>query len=102
MQISKFLIDSEETGRFIVKSLTTGKTYFVEPIGNKHPSDWGDLNPATGKIEGSYGKKYTGCVTEKESIIASDNGFTNIVNLGVGVSPICEIEKIDRQYEKRM
>lgn len=30
----RFLTNTDETGRFIVKSLTTGKTYYVEPIGN--------------------------------------------------------------------
>lgn len=29
----RFLTNTDETGRFIVKSLTTGKTYYVEPIG---------------------------------------------------------------------
>lgn len=48
----RFLTNTDETGRFIVKSLTTGKTYYVEPIGNGHPADWGDINPATKKIEG--------------------------------------------------
>lgn len=47
----RFLTNTDETGRFIVKSLTTGKTYYVEPIGNGHPADWGDINPATKKIE---------------------------------------------------
>lgn len=61
----RFLIQYCETGRFIVKSLTTGKTYYVEPIGNGHPADWGDINPATKKIEGDYGQKYAGCVSEK-------------------------------------
>lgn len=37
----------------------------VEPIGNGHPADWGDINPATKKIEGDYGQKYTGCVSER-------------------------------------
>lgn len=36
----RFLTNTDETGRFIVKSLTTGKTYYVEPIGNGHPADW--------------------------------------------------------------
>ena len=30
--IKKFLLDNDETGRFIVKSKKTGKTYFVEAI----------------------------------------------------------------------
>ena len=47
----RFLTNTDETGRFIVKSLTTGKKYYIEPIGNGHPADWGDINPATKKVE---------------------------------------------------
>jgi hypothetical protein len=32
----RFLTNTDETGRFIVKSLTTGKKYYIEPIGNGH------------------------------------------------------------------
>lgn len=52
----RFLTNTDETGRFIVKSLVTGKKYYVEPIGNGHPADWGDINPATKKVEGDYGR----------------------------------------------
>ncbi len=41
-----FLINSEDTGRFLVKSLKSGKTYFVEAIGDPH-LEWGSLDPAT-------------------------------------------------------
>lgn len=84
----RFLTNTDETGRFIVKSLTTGKTYYVEPIGNGHPADWGDINPATKKIEGDYGQKYTGCVSEKDSLITPENGFKIIETLEAGVSPV--------------
>ena len=52
----RFLTNTDETGRFIVKSLVTGKKYYVEPIGNGHPADWGDINPATKKVEGDYAR----------------------------------------------
>jgi hypothetical protein len=39
----RFLTNTDETGRFIVKSLTTGKKYYIEPIGNGRPADWGDI-----------------------------------------------------------
>lgn len=92
--------DPDETGRFIVKSLTTGKTYYVEPIGNGHPADWGDINPATKKIEGDYGQKYTGCVSEKDSLITEENGFHLIETLGPGISPISVIYQRDLSYEQ--
>lgn len=94
----RFLTNTDETGRFIVKSLTTGKTYYVEPIGNGHPADWGDINPATKKIEGDYGQKYTGCVSEKDSLITEENGFHLIETLGPGISPISVIYQRDLSY----
>lgn len=54
----RFLTNTDETGRFIVKSLVTGKKYYVEPIGN----------PATKKVEGDYGQKYTGCISKRFGI----------------------------------
>lgn len=80
----RFLTNTDETGRFIVKSLTTGKTYYVEPIGNGHPADWGDINPAT----------------EKDSLITEENGFHLIETLGPGISPISVIYQRDLSYEQ--
>lgn len=90
----RFLTNTDETGRFIVKSLVTGKKYYVEPIGNGHPADWGDINPATKKVEGDYGQKYTGC--------ASENGFKLIETLEAGMSPLSVVYQRDLEYEKLM
>lgn len=98
----RFLTNTDETGRFIVKSLVTGKKYYVEPIGNGHPADWGDINPATKKVEGDYGQKYTGCVSEKESLITPENGFKLIETLGAGMSPLSVVYQRDLEYEKLM
>lgn len=95
----RFLTNTDETGRFIVRSKATGKTYFVEPIGNEHASGWGDVDPATKKHTGSYGDKYTGCINEKDSLLTKENGFINIEVLEEGVSPLSEIYKRDRIYE---
>ena len=102
MNSSRFLKDSDKTGRFIVKSKVTGKKYLVEVIGNTHAADWGDLDPATKKMAGSYGERYEGCIPEKDSIITEDNGFEKITTLPVGVSPFDEIERRDRTYEAEM
>lgn len=59
----RFLKNTDDTGRFIYQSLVTGRKYYVEPIGGH--SDWGDINPATKKVEGDYGEKYKGSVSEK-------------------------------------
>ncbi len=62
--IKDFLVNSDDTGRFIVKSLKTGRTYYVEPIDSGERVDWGDLNPATKKLEGDYGSKHKGAIKE--------------------------------------
>lgn len=95
--IKEFLVNSEETGKHIVTSLRTGRKYFVEPIGNGR-SDWGDVDPATGKLTGSYGSKYTGSVTDEQSVITEENGFTNIVAIASG-SPYGVIKQLDSKYD---
>lgn len=74
----RFLTNTDETGRFIVKSLVTGKKYYVEPIGNGHPADWGDINPAP------------------------ENGFKLIETLEAGISPLSVVYQRDLEYEKLM
>ena len=96
MNPKDFLVNSEDTGRFVVTSLKTGKRYFVEPIDNGERLYWGDLNPATKKIEGDYGSKHKGAVTEKESLITPENGFENIVTLTPGYSPLEYIENLEK------
>lgn len=94
----RFLKNTDDTGRFIYQSLVTGRKYYVEPIGGH--SDWGDINPATKKVEGDYGEKYKGSVSEKESMITPENGFVLIETLEPGVSPLSVIEERDKRYEQ--
>lgn len=98
--IKNFLVDSDETGRFIVTSLRTGRKYYVEPIDSGIRSDWGDLNPATKKLEGDYGSKHKGSIKESESLITEENGFENIVTLDPGVSPLDYIDRLDKKYQE--
>lgn len=98
----KFLTNTDETGRFIVKSLKTGKTYFVEPIDAGNRNKWGDLDPVTKKMSGNYGAKYKGSIKPEESIITSTNGFDNIHNLSEGESPLSYIDILDEEYYKQM
>lgn len=101
--IKRFLENSEDTGRFIVKSLRTGKTYFVEAIDGDEKSVWGDLDPVMKKLQTSnYGNKHKGSIKPSESMIDEENGFTKIHNLGVGVSPIDYINRIDNEYYEKM
>ena len=99
MKIKDFLVNSDDTGRFIVKSIKTGHTYYVEPIDGGERVDWGDLNPATKKLEGDYGSKHKGAIKESESLITEENGFTNITTLPPGYSPLEYIEELDKKYE---
>jgi hypothetical protein len=93
----EFLVNRDETGREVVFFPETGKEYFVEYIGGR--SNWGDLNPATGKIEGSYGSKYKGSIREEESMITKENGFEEI-HVGVGASPYTKIGELHNKWKK--
>lgn len=97
---SRFTQNTDHTGRFIVTSHRTGKQYFVEPIAGNRVK-WGDLNPATGKVEGNYGQKYKGAIEASESMITEANGFKNIETLPPGTSPLHAIEVRDAQYPDR-
>lgn len=92
----KFLTGRDHTGRFIVKSLKTDKTYYIEPIDSNTRSDWGDLDPVTKKMTGNYGTKYKGSIKPEESMITKENGFDKIYTLGPGESPLSYIERIDK------
>ena len=98
----KFLFNRDETGRFIVKSIKTGKSYFVEAIDGEERTSWGDVDPATKKMTGSYGDKYKGSIRKDESMITKENGFDKIHTLGVGESPLDYINRIDDEYFEKM
>ena len=94
----QFLTDTDHTGRFIVTSIQTGRKYYVEPIGTTKTA-WGDINPATGKVEGHYGSKYRGSIAKSESLISDENGFDKIHNIPPGLSPLAYIENLDAKYD---
>lgn len=82
------------TGRHTINY--KGRTFVVEPIDNtqgKGRKGFGDINPATKKVEGSYGDKYIGSVHMDDSIISEKNGFTNIHLIDKG-DPYSMIKKI--------
>ena len=98
----KFLMNRDETGRFVVKSIKTNKTYFVETIDGEERTAWGDFDPATKKFNTSaYGSKYKGSIKPEETMITEENGFTNIHTLGVGESPLSYIDKLDEEYYRK-
>lgn len=96
------MTNRNETGRFIVKSMKTGKTYFVEAIDGDEKSFWGDYDPASKKFQGAYGLKYKGSIKKEESLITEENGFEKIHTLGVGESPLDYINRIDDEYYNKM
>lgn len=98
----RFLTNRDETGRFIVKSIKTGKSQFVEAIDGEERTSWGDVDPATKKMTGSYGDKYKGSIRKDESMITKENGFDKIHTLGVGESPLDYINRIDDEYFEKM
>ena len=98
----KFLMNSDDTGRFVVKSLRTGKSYYVEILDEGERNDWGDLDPVTKKMSGDYGLKYKGSVRPEESMITKENGFEKIHTLGPGESPLDYINRIDDEYFEKM
>lgn len=94
-----FLENRDDTGRFLVISNRTGRVYFVEPIGPDMPANWGSYNPSTGNIENKKGfDKHRGSVSEKESLITKENGFSEITYSGIGGSPFSVIEELDSKY----
>lgn len=98
----KFFFKTEDSGRFVVKSLNTGKTYYVETFDEGEITKWGDLNPSTNKVEGDYGSKHKGAIKRSESLITEENGFTNIRELQPCESPLDYINRIDDEYFKQM
>lgn len=95
----KFMMNQDETGRFIVKSFKTGKTYFVEAIDGNERTFWGDYNPITKDFETSNYGKYKGSIKPEESMITEDNPlFDKVHTLKVGESPLDYINRIDDEY----
>lgn len=98
----RFFKDRDHTGRYVVRSFKTGYSYYIEPLDGGERRDFGDINPATGKIEGAYGEKYKGAIHPSDSLITEENGFKNIVLLPPGQSPEGYINGIDEQRYQDM
>ncbi len=95
----RFFRDRDDTGRYLIVSRRTGRRYAVEPIDNTPARvGWGDVNPATGDVEGDYGMKHRGSVKESESLVTEENGFLNVVTLEAGESPEAYVERVDAGY----
>ena len=74
-----------KTGRYYVK--VDNRVFCIEPIDNslgKSRRKFGDIDPVTKKVTGSYGDKYVGAIHEDDSIITEEKGFKNIMMLDKG------------------
>ena len=82
----------------IIKNTYHGIKFKVEVLKpRKRSKSWGDVDPATGKVNGSYGNEIG--IDEKDSEITEENGYTNIITLPAGVSPMAYIEMRQRQIK---
>ena len=67
----------------------TGKKYYVEYIEPRNwRASWGDIDPASKTITGSYGDKHRGAIRSEESVITKENGFNEY----------CKIDDNYKQY----
>ena len=97
----KFSYKTEDSGRFIVTSFRTGKSYYVEAIGDPH-CKWGSIDPASGKMMVKKGwQRFKGSIEKDESLINKENGFEKIHNLKPGESPLEYIDRLDSKYEDK-
>ena len=94
----EFLTNRDETGREVVFFPETGKEYYVEYIEPRgHSVTWGDVDPATKKLTGTYGAKHNGGIKANESLITKENGFDNIVE--GGGSAYWKIQKMHNEWK---
>lgn len=102
----QFFTNTDETGRFVVNSVRTGKQYYVEPVmarGAARNGNWGSINPGEKELMHKKGDgKYTGAVTEAESIVKVENGFTKVHDCEPGMSPHAYIEMLDARYPDKV
>ncbi len=100
---ARFLSGRDDTGRFIVASVRTGKRYYVEAIGDPHIS-WGSVIPGDDShlaVKKGWGKN-KGSIEPEESLITAENGFEKITMLEPGISPHAYIDMLDAQYPDKV
>jgi len=96
----EFMRDRDHTGREIVTFHETGKSYYVEYVEPRSMDKrgWGDIDPATKKVTGTYGAKYQGAIKAEESMIIEENGF-NDIREGSG-SPYSTINAMHEEWKR--
>lgn len=81
-----------ETGRYWV-IMKSGRKFLVEEWGNNHVQ-WGDIDPATKKLQKIIVKNVEE-INEENTLIRKENGFKNICMLSAGTSPLGYIDLLD-------
>ena len=86
------------SGPLKIKQHNHGVKFKVEVLKpRKRSKTWGDVDPATGNVTGAYGNEIG--IDEKDSEITEANGYTNIVTLPPGMSPMAYILMREKQIE---
>lgn len=80
-----------ETGRYTVVDLNSGRRFVVEPIRQRNEKKNGRIyknGGSDGEATKNKSEVVGGSVSEEESIITPENGFTDIRYAAPGVSPM--------------
>jgi hypothetical protein len=91
------------TGRYYVKDQATGRVFCVEPISERNEKTTGKVfinGGFDGNAEKNKSNPLGGSIHEEDSIITTDNGFTDITTLPAGTSPNSYIEYLCRTGKK--
>ena len=79
--------------------MNSGRKFCVEEFGDPHIK-WGNINPATKKLEGVFSKADE-VIDEHNTEITKENGFRNICMLNPGTSPFAYIDALDSSGVER-
>ena len=80
--------------------MRSGRKFMVEEWGDPHVT-WGNINPATKKIE-KVSVKEAEEINETNTRITKENGFKNICFLAPGTSPLGYIDALDASGLERI
>jgi hypothetical protein len=80
--------------------MKSGRKFMVEELGDPHV-EWGNINPATKKLE-KVSVKEADVIDESNTKITKENGFKNICFLAPGTSALGYIEALDASGVERI
>jgi hypothetical protein len=80
--------------------MKSGRKFMVEELGDPRV-EWGNINPATKKLE-KVSVKEADVIDESNTKITKENGFKNICFLAPGTSALGYIEALDASSVERI